>query len=341
MRLPLVILCLLAFMLTLADGAFAQRRSSFGGSRSSSSSSSPSRSYSSPSSRPSSSPSSSFGGSRSSSSYSTSRPSYSSPSRSYSSQPRSTQSFGGSRSSSPSSSYRTGGSQSSARSYGVPRKETYNGQSFSYRNNSNAVPVSGSSAMIPRNYTSSYNDVYARRNSYYSGMNYMPPSYIGYASPSYGLFSTMFLMSALSNMQAQQNAAFFYNQWNNPGMMAWRNDMQTAARTDPEAATKIRDLETRVAQMEREKNGVRDTTYMPEGVDSSVVLSNEALGVQDNTQPPIEQTAASEAKEEKRSGGLGFFGWFLIIGGGLGVWWFLRQRKARAAANSENGGSFS
>jgi hypothetical protein len=354
MRLPhamaSMLVCIVAFLLMLTDGAFAQRKGSFGGSRSSSSSrpsySRPSPSYSRPSPQPRS--PSSFGGSRSSSPSSSgygssARPSYSSPSRS--TQPRSTQSFGGSRSSGSygaASGSANRSSQSATKSYGVPRRETYNGQSFSYRTNSNAVPVSRSSAMIPRNYTSSYNDIYSRRNNYYTSMQYAPPSYIGYTSPSYGLFSTMFLLSAMQNMQAQQNAMFFYNHWNNPGMMSYRNDMYTAARTDPEAASRLRDLEAKVSQLEREKNGVRDTTYMPQGVDSSVVLSNEALGVQDNTQTQSQNDGSQNANQasEKKSGGLGFGGWVVILVGVGGVWWWLRRRK-RKTAESENEGSFS
>lgn len=126
-------------------------------------------------------------------------------------------------------------------------------------------------------------------------------------------------------------------------MMAWRNDMQTAAQSDPQAAQRIRDLEARVQQLEREKNGRRDTTYMPAGVDSSVVLSNEALGVSDGNDSNDEDASAAREEERRRerkesSGGSGFF-WFLLIGGGVGVWWFIRRR--RKARESENTGSFS
>lgn len=193
--------------------------------------------------------------------------------------------------------------------------------------------------MIPRNYSYSYNDVYSRRNSYYSSMGFAPPSYIGYTSPSYGMFSTLFMLSALQNLQAQQNAMFFYNHWNTPSMMAWRNDMYTAGQSDPQAAQRIRDLEARVKQLEVEKKGRRDTTYMPEGVDSSVVLSNEALGVSDGDDDDRSAREEERRRErDKSSGGSGFF-WFLLIGVGVGAWWLIRKR--RKARESENTGSFS
>lgn len=334
----------------VADVALAQRRSSFGGSRSSS----PSRSYSSPA--PSSRPSSSFGGSRSSgssySSPSSSSKSYSSPSPSSSSGggafggSRSSGSgsvFGGSRrSSSPSTVSRSSGS-SAAKSYGIPRKESYGGQTYSYKGSSNVVGYNRSSAMIPRNYNYSYNDVYTRRNAYYGGMGYVAPSYIGYTSPSYGMFSTLFMLSALQNLQAQQNAMFYYNHWNTPSMMAYRQDMQIAAQNDAQAAQRLKELEARVAQLEREKGGIRDTTYMPAGVDSTVVLSNEALGVKDKTEEDRikaeEELRERQEREKSKSSGNGFI-WFLVIGGGLGTWWFLRRRK-RQREDMGGGGSFS
>ena len=229
-----------------------------------------------------------------------------------------------------------------SRSYGIPRKESYGGQTYSYRGNTNGVAVNRSTSMIPRNYSYSYNDVYSRRNSYYSGLHFAPPSYIGYTSPSYGMFSTLFMLSALQNLQAQQNAMFFYNHWNTPSMMAWRSDMNTAAQSDPQAAQRIRDLEARVQQMEREKSGLRDTTYMPSGVDSSVVLSNEALGVKnddDGSDNADAAAARSGRREREESSGGGGFLWFLLIGGGVGAWWFIRRNKK--ARESENTGSFS
>lgn len=343
MRFIACLTLILTFIVT--DVAFAQRRGSFGGSRSSSPSksySSPSRSYSSPS--PSSRPSSSFGGSRSSGSSAPSS-SYSRPSPSSSGGASGSGSvFGGSRrSSSPSTVSRPSGS-SAAKSYGIPRKETYGGQTYSYKGSSNAVGYSRSSAMIPRNNNYSYNDVYTRRNAYYGGMGYAAPSYIGYTSPSYGMFSTLFMLSALQNLQAQQNAMFYYNHWNTPSMMAYRTDMRTAAQSDPQAAQRLKELEARVAQLEQEKKGVRDTTYMPAGVDSTVVLSNEALGVKDNTEEDRVKAEAElrerqEQERKSKSGGSGWI-WFLVIGGGAGTWWFLRRRK-RQREEEDGGGSFS
>ena len=342
MRFIACLTLILAFIVT--DVALAQRRGSFGGSRSSS----PSRSYSSPS--PSSRPSSSFGGSRSSGSSAPSS-SYSRPSPSSSgggfggsrsSGSGSGSVFGGSRrSSSPSSVSRSSGS-SAAKSYGIPRKETYGGQTYSYKGSSNVVGYNRSSAMIPRNYNYSYNDVYTRRNAYYGGMGYVAPSYIGYTSPSYGMFSTLFMLSALQNLQAQQNAMFYYNHWNTPSMMAYRQDLQVAAQSDAQAAQRLKELEARVAQLEREKGGVRDTTYMPAGVDSTVVLSNEALGVKDKAEEDrlkAEEAKRAEEERKSKSGGSGWI-WFLVIGGGAATWWYLRRRK-RQREESGGGGSFS
>ncbi len=162
---------------------------------------------------------------------------------------------------------------------------------------------------------------------------------MSYVSPNYGLFNTLFLMSALNALHQQQNAAFFYNHWNNPGMAAWRNDMTRAAQSDPEAAAKLRDLEARVAQMEREKNGQRDSSYMPEGVDKSVVLSDEALGAQEE----VSETASQGTSAEGSSSGSALIGFiFLMIMVGvpiLGIVWIVRRARRRAAQN-ENIGSF-
>lgn len=126
-------------------------------------------------------------------------------------------------------------------------------------------------------------------------------------------------------------------------MMAYRTDMQTAAQSDPQAAQRLRELEARVAQLEREKGGVRDTTYMPAGVDSTVVLSNEALGVKDKTEEDRikaeEELRERQEREKSKSSGNGFI-WFVVIAGGAGTWWFLRRRK-RQREESGGGGSFS
>jgi hypothetical protein len=201
--------------------------------------------------------------------------------------------------------------------------------------------------MIPRR-TISYNDVQSRRNSYYSGVGFAPPTYIGYTSPSYGMFSTLFMLSALHNLQAQQNAMFFYNHWNTASMAAWRNDMQQAAQNDPQAAQRLKQLEARIAELEKEHKGVRDTTYMPLGVDSSVVLSNEALGVED---PEVEKEIRRREAEEQAAmasssgnpnssggGGGSAVGWIVLIGAGVGIWWYFRRR---AQNTNSSGGSFS
>ncbi|MDW8220454.1 MAG: hypothetical protein RML40_07985 [Bacteroidota bacterium] len=308
-----------------AEALLAQRRggSSFGGSRSFSSSS---RSFS--SSSYSSRPSSSFGGSRSYSS------SYSTPSKSYSSSPAS--SFGGSRSySSPSYSSRS--SSGLPRSYGIPRRP--GAPVYSYKPSSPSVGYNRSSTMIPRNYTYYDRDVALRRNNYYSGIGFTPPSYIAYTSPSYGMFSTLFLLSALSNLHAQQNALFFYNHWNTPSMMAYRQDLQIAAQKDSAAAQRLRELEAKVAELERERGGIRDTTYMPPGVDSAVVLSNDALGVQDDNSSDEQSTATSASTSSNNGNGSGLL-WFILIVGGIGLWWIVRRRN-KQRAQRYGSGSFS
>lgn len=121
---------------------------------------------------------------------------------------------------------------------------------------------------------SSYNrsTYFTRRNQYYG--DYNPPVYVYNASPSYGLWDTIFLYSLLSSMNNNSNAAqFAYNHQNDPDYIAWRKDAEKLALENAELKAQLAKLDEQTRKM----SGTPDPNFIPSGIDADIAMSQEVL----------------------------------------------------------------
>ncbi len=115
---------------------------------------------------------------------------------------------------------------------------------------------------------------YTRRNSYYAG--YSTPTYIYSASPSYGMWDTIFLYSMLSSMNNNSNAGnFAHNYSNDADYRAWRREADNLARDNAELRQQLATMDGQSAKFDGQPI---NTNYLPEGVDADIAMSAGVLG---------------------------------------------------------------
>jgi len=113
---------------------------------------------------------------------------------------------------------------------------------------------------------------FTRRNQYYG--DYNPPVYVYDASPSYGLWDTIFLYSLLSSMNNNSNAAqFAYHHQNDPDYVAWRKDAEKLALENAELKAQLAKLDEQTRKM----SGTPDPNFIPSGIDADIAMSQEVL----------------------------------------------------------------
>jgi len=110
---------------------------------------------------------------------------------------------------------------------------------------------------------------YTRRSHYYGGWS--TPGYVYYASPSYGLWDTMFLYYMLSDHN--HSSQFAYNHQNDADYMAWRQEADRLAADNADLRKQLAAMDSGMAQY---RGQPVDPNYLPEGVDADIALSDEA-----------------------------------------------------------------
>jgi hypothetical protein len=85
-----------------------------------------------------------------------------------------------------------------------------------------------------------------------SGPGYAAPQVPLYAAPQrqFGAFEAAFLFSMLNSLSNVNSARFFHDNQYDPGYQQWRQQVDTAARTDPALAAKVAQLEVQLAQQQ-------------------------------------------------------------------------------------------
>jgi len=147
----------------------------------------------------------------------------------------------------------------------APKASTLNSRVYKSKHKNNGAYASAR--------TANPNTYYTRHNSYYAGYN--TPTYVYSASPSYGLWDTIFLYSMLSSMNNNNNAGqFAHNYSNDADYQNWRREADVLARDNAELRAKLATLDSQSAKL----NGqVIDPNYMPQGVEADIAMSAEAL----------------------------------------------------------------
>ncbi len=226
----------------------------------------------------------------SSSSFSHSSSSYSRPSSSSFSRPSTTsttRSYGGSHTS------QTPFERHLARGHSAQALSAYRAQQNHFKSPPFHQPVNRAAARhtyVWRTYGSrwhSANQYYASRNLSISRLpppyhTYWttPPSYVLQARPSYDGYSGIFLGSLLGiGAGIAINSAYAdwaYSHYNNPGYIAWHQDMLREAQTDAILQQRIAALDAQVALL-KAQNAPMNPNALPPGVTPSMVVAPETV----------------------------------------------------------------
>ncbi len=109
---------------------------------------------------------------------------------------------------------------------------------------------------------------YSRRSAYYGTWN--TPAYVYLGSPSYGLYSSVFLFHSMHTPYGYQMA---YHYRNNRDYQQWRTEANTLAVENAELRTQLAAMDAKSAAMTGPVNG----DFIPEGVDADLMLAESAL----------------------------------------------------------------
>jgi TRAP transporter TAXI family solute receptor len=128
---------------------------------------------------------------------------------------------------------------------------------------------------------------YAYRDKYYGGVGYRPPVYINTFAPGYGMWDTVFLVYMLDNMNRNaEMRQMAYNNQNDPGMRAWRQQAEKEAATNADLKKKLDAMDADLKKMKDE--GVKvDPNFVPKGIPAEAMLSATVLKDKQVEQPTI------------------------------------------------------
>ncbi len=125
-------------------------------------------------------------------------------------------------------------------------------------------PIASSYASSAPRYTT-VNHYYVERSSYYGGLGYSRPLYVGFGSPYYGVYNSDFLVWAMIN-----DAAFYHNHASDPSVIAWRRDYERLADQNAELKAQLAQLDAKAAAVE----GPADPKYIPKGMKPEMMLAD-------------------------------------------------------------------
>jgi TRAP transporter TAXI family solute receptor len=129
-----------------------------------------------------------------------------------------------------------------------------------------------------------YGNYYSGRNNYYRQQNWQPPAYAFGGSPSFGIFSSLFLFWMLDHMGNKSVAATAYNHSDDPGFQKWRQEAESLAKNNTELKTKLDEMDKQVKAMQ---GTPKDPSYLPPGVPPEVALSENVLATKKPEKPPL------------------------------------------------------
>jgi hypothetical protein len=111
-----------------------------------------------------------------------------------------------------------------------------------------------------------------KRDSYFSRYNYRPESY---SRPSYGFFNSPWLWFYIGTQlggSSSEAAQVMHHHSNDPEMQQFWSDAQEKAKTDPELAKRLADIE---AEKLKIADQPKNPDYMPENVPSEVAVADD------------------------------------------------------------------
>lgn len=136
---------------------------------------------------------------------------------------------------------------------------------------------------------------YVTKNYYYTSpsgyhYHYDVPSYYHPYHPMYGAWNGFFLGMLLSNAMQPSYYNWAYSHYNDPGYIAWHQDMVQQAQNNQELRDQLSVLDNKVDDLRRQNSP--QTNTIPDGVTDDEIKSNVT---------PVEQPAPTPAPENTKS----------------------------------------
>jgi hypothetical protein len=188
--------------------------------------------------------------------------------------------------------------------------KSYNDYNSKFGKSGNPAGATGQPLLNPNRTWSNYSDYRADRDRYYSGMGWRAPSYAYMSYPSFGFWDGMFLWMLLSHTGGH---SFYYNNQNDPGVQAWRQEAEKLSQSNADLKKQLGDMDAKIDQMRKDGVPVKPG-QIPEGLDSSMALAADKV--------------VSESPQETKTGS----GWTTlavigVVGVALGGLVILRKSK--------------
>ena len=131
-----------------------------------------------------------------------------------------------------------------------------------------------------------HGNYYTRRNTYYGGTGWSPPSYVYGSSPSFGVWDAMMWWMVLDNVGKRQYSSAAYHHADDPGYRQWRQEADRLAQNNQELKEKLAKLDAEVKQQEAE-GLARNAAYLPPGMPPEVALAPSVLAKKEPQKPKL------------------------------------------------------
>jgi hypothetical protein len=165
-----------------------------------------------------------------------------------------------------------GSSFSTAGASGIRKQsslDSYNSYNSKFGKSGNPAGATGQPLLNPNRTWSNYSDYRRDRDRYYSDLGWRPPSYAYMSYPSFGFWDSMFLWMLLSHTGGN---SFYYNNQNDPGVQAWRQEADKLAQSNDDLKKQLADMDAKIDQMRKDSVPVKPGA-IPEGLDPSMAYA--------------------------------------------------------------------
>lgn len=148
--------------------------------------------------------------------------------------------------------------------------------------------------------TDNYSTYSRNKSTYYNSRGWDAPSYAYGGSSSFGAMDAVFMYMILDSMNDASYAKMAYNQSNTEEFKQWKAEAAKQAETNAELKAKLDAMDNKLAGM----SGPKDPSYLPDGVDPTVVLAAGALAAASSEKVQVRYAAGSATGNYTRSGNM-------------------------------------
>jgi len=190
----------------------------------------------------------------------------------------------GAASKSPTAAGTQGSSFSTAGTSGIRKQSSlnsYNDYNAKFGKSGNPAGAAGQPLLNTNRTWSNYSDYRRDRDRYYSDLGWRPPSYAYMSYPSFGFWDSMFLWMLLSHTGGNN---FYYNNQNDPGVQAWRQEADKLAQSNADLKKQLADMDAKIDQMRKDGTPVKPGA-IPDGLDPSMAYAADKV-VKENADEP-------------------------------------------------------